>query len=133
MGIFTDLVTGSIVTNIQYVSIGLSHFIIELGHNFVVYITSHPSILGSIPIDSHVLYLHFVLLGQTPRGFSFAYHSQFSMVRPIHVCYQKQSKSVFTFGRACRLVTIKTISSMGKTLVEQGCFITIVNVIWGIP
>ena len=36
MGIFTDLVTGRIVTSIQYVSIGLSHFIIKLGHDFVV-------------------------------------------------------------------------------------------------
>ena len=73
MGVLSNLVAGSIVTNIQYVMIGLSHFIIELAHDFMVYFSSHPGILGSIPVHRHVLYLHFVLLLQAVGGFSFAY------------------------------------------------------------
>ena len=73
MGVLSNLVAGSIVTNIQYVMIGQSHFVIELAHDFMVYFSSHPGILGSIPVHRHVLYLHFVLLLQAAGGFSFAY------------------------------------------------------------
>ena len=45
MGILSNLVAGSIVTNIQYVTIGKSHFIVEFGHDLMVYFTSHPGIL----------------------------------------------------------------------------------------
>ena len=73
MGVLSNLVAGGIVTNIQYVTIGQSHFVIEFTHNFVVYFTSHPGILGSIPVHRHVPYLHFVLLLQATGGFRFAY------------------------------------------------------------
>ena len=73
MGVLSNLVAGCIVTNIQYVTIGQSHFVIEFTHDFMVYFTSHPGILGSIPVDRHVLYLHFVLLLQATGGFRFAY------------------------------------------------------------
>ena len=42
----------------------MSHFVIEFTHDFMVYFTSHPGILGSIKVHRHVLYLHFVLLLQ---------------------------------------------------------------------
>ena len=80
MVVLSNLVAGSIVTNIQYVTIGQSHFIIEFTHDLVVYFTSHPGILGSIPVHRHVLYLHFVLLLQAMGGFRFAYDWQFSVV-----------------------------------------------------
>ena len=50
MGVFSNLVAGSIVTNIQYVTIAQSHFVIKFTHNFVVYFPSHPGILGSISV-----------------------------------------------------------------------------------
>ena len=74
MGILSDLVAGSIVTNIQYVMIWESHFVVEFGHDLMVYFTSHPGILSSIPINCHVLYLHFVLLLQATGSFRFAHN-----------------------------------------------------------
>ena len=73
MGVLSNLVAGSTVTNIQYVMIGQSHLIIEFTHDLVVYFASHPGILGSIPVHRHVLYLHFALLLQATGGFRFAY------------------------------------------------------------
>ena len=73
MGVLQNLVAGSIVTNIKYVMIGQSHFIIEFTHDLFVYFASHPSILGSIPVHRHVLYLHFVLLLQATGGFRFGF------------------------------------------------------------
>ena len=45
MGILSNLMAGSIVTNIQYVTIRESHFVVKFGHDLMVYFTSHPGIL----------------------------------------------------------------------------------------
>ena len=66
-------------------------------------------------------------------GFRFAYDWQLSVIRAIHVGDNKQCKSVFTFCRTCRLVTIKAIGPVRQRLVKQGSFIPIVNVIWRVP
>ena len=109
------------------------HFIVKFGHDLMVYFTGHPGILSSIPVNRHVLYLHFVLLLQATGSFRFAYDWQLSVIRAIHVGDYKQCKSVFMFCRTCRLVTIKAISPVRQGLVKQGSFIPIVNVIWWVP
>ena len=73
MEVISNLVARSIVTNIQYVMIGQSHFVIEFTHDFMVYFTSHPGILGSIPVHRHVLHLLFCTSFAGNRGFRFAY------------------------------------------------------------
>ena len=93
---------------------------------------SHPCIFLCTPVNSHVLYLHFVLLLQAMRILSFAYYRQFPVVRSIHVCNNEQCKSVLPFCRTSRLVTFITVSSMRKRLVEQSCFITIVDITRGV-
>ena len=133
VGILSNLVAGSIVTNIQYVTIWESHFVVKFGHDLMVYFTCHPGIFWSIPVNRHVLYLHFVLLLQATGGFRFAYYRQLSVIRAIHVGDNKQCKSVFAFCRTCRLVAIKTIGPVRQRLVKQGSFIPIVNVIWWVP
>ena len=110
-----------------------SHFVVKFGHNLMVYFTSHPGILWSIPVNRHVLYLHFVLLLQAMGGFRFAYNWQLPVIRAVHIGNNKQCKSVFLFCRACRLITTKAISPMRQRLVKQGSFIPIVNVIWWVP
>ena len=113
-----------------------SQFIVEFSHDLMLYLTSHPGICWTIPVNRHVLYLHFVLFMQAMGVFRFTYDWQLSVVWTIHVVDDKQSKPVFVFFmccRACRLVTIKAVSSVQQWLVKQSSFITIVKVIWLIP
>ena len=126
------MVAWCIVIHIQYMMTHHSHLTVELRHNLMVYLPSHPCIFGCIPVNSHVLYLHFVLLLQATRILSFAYNREFPVVGSIHVCNNQQCKSVFAFCRTGRLVTFITVSSMRKRLLEQSCFITIVDITGGV-
>ena len=110
-----------------------SRLIVKLCHNFMVYLSSHPGILWCIPVNSHVLYFHSVLLQQALWCLSLAYNSQLSVVRSIHVGNNKQCQSVFTFYKTSRLVTIKAVHSVRERLVEQSCFLTVVNILGEYP
>ena len=46
MGILSNLVAGSIVTNIQYAMIRESHFVVKFGHDLMVNFTSHQSLVA---------------------------------------------------------------------------------------
>ena len=91
MGILLNMVAGCIVTHIQYMTTSLSHLVVKLCHYSMVNVSSHPGILRCIPVDSHLIYYHFVLLLQAMRVLSFAYNREFPVVRSIHVCNNKQS------------------------------------------
>ena len=132
MRVLSNLVAWCIVTYIQHMMTSHSHLGVKLCHNLMVNLFSHPGILWCIPVDSHVLYLHFVLLFQVLWSLWFTYNNQLFVVGSIHVCNKEQCKSVFTFCRTCWLVTIKAACSVREGFVEQSCFITIVDIAVGV-
>ena len=91
MGLLSNLVAGCIVTHIQYMTTSFSHLVVKLCHYSMVNVSSHPGILRCIPVESHLVYCHFVLLLQATRVLSFAYNREFPVVGSIHVCNNEES------------------------------------------